>query len=153
MSTIANPWSRKISWTVRVVRCALLLATSGFLLRSAFVTSFSTLFGSRDSVVQMWDVVETWTGLLLLPVCGLAVSRLRVADWAAVFTSAIAVSIFAAQEALILVDRFSDQTYLLNNQYLLAYSPIPPLVVAVCAVIMSFVRLNRDSQEMPQWQY
>jgi len=54
----------------------------------------------------------------------------------------LAFSIFAAQALLLLVDRFSDQTYILLNPYLKESNPIFPLVISFVAITISILRLK-----------
>ena len=81
-------------------------------------------------------------GILLVPTSFAVLSRFRAATLASIALATTASSIFAAQALLVLVDRLSDQTYVLQNQFLTKANPILPLIVSLIALTATISRLK-----------
>ena len=136
--------SANVARMMKFAQCAALLTTSAFLFRSAAEASFSDFFNSQpNSLAAIWGNLETAAALLLVPTSFVVLTGLRFATLAAIGVTTLACSIYMAQEALVLVDRFSDQTYLLLNPYLKDANAILPLVISIFALTISISRLRR----------
>jgi hypothetical protein len=145
VTTIANSLSSSTSSNraIKFIQCAALLTTSVFLFRSGMAASLSNLFSSDpNSIAAVWGTLDTIVAFLLLPTSFAVLTRLWLASPAAVVLATLAFSVYAAQALLVLVDRISDQTYLLLNQYLNGSNPIFPLVISFIALTTSIWRMK-----------
>jgi hypothetical protein len=135
--------SDRFTRAAKFVQSATLLASAAFLFRSGMDASLSDLFSIHpNSIATIWGDLATTVALLLIPTSFAVLSRLRLATLIAIALSTLAISIYAAQALLLLVDRVSDQTYLLLNPYLKSLNPILPLSVSLIAMVTNIFRLK-----------
>jgi hypothetical protein len=107
------------------------------------VTSQSNLFSFHpNSIAAVWGNLDTIVAFLLVPTSFAVLTSLRPATLTAIVLVTLAFSVYAARTLLVLVDRISDQTYLLLNPYLKDSNPIFPLVVSFIALTISILRLK-----------
>jgi hypothetical protein len=107
------------------------------------VASLSNLFSFHpNSIAAVWGNLDTIVAFLLVPTSFAVLTSLRPATLTAIVLVTLAFSVYAAQTLLVLVDRISDQTYLLLNPYLKDSNPIFPLVVSFIALTISILRLK-----------
>ena len=141
-ATMNNPNSG-LNRILRWVHCAALLTTSIFLFRSGMSAALSNLFSFHhpNLIAAVWGDLDVIASLLLFPVSFAVLTKLRVAALLATILATLAFSVYAAQSLLIVVDHFSDQTYLLLNTYLRA-NPIIPLIVSFIALTISLLRIK-----------
>ena len=112
--------------------------------------SLSNLFKSRpNDTATLWGYLDTLVALMLIPSSIAILTRLRFANLTAICLATLACSIYAAQEALILTDKYSDQTYILLNSHLKDFNPILPLIVGIFALTISILRL-KNYQILPR---
>jgi len=145
VTAIANGSSTGTSFnrTAKFVQCAALLSTAAFLFRSGMVASLSNLFSFHpNSIATVWGNLDTVVALLLIPASAAVLTKLRLATLVAIVLAMLAFSIYAAQALLLVVDRVSDQTYLLLNPYLKSLNPIFPLFISLIALAISLTRLK-----------
>ena len=145
MTSIADSSSPSTSSnrTIKYAQSAALLLTAGFLFRSGMVASLSNLFSFHpNSSAAVWGNLDTIVALLLVPTSFAVLTSLRPATLTAIVLVTLAFSVYAAQTLLVLVDKISDQTYLLLNTYLKEINPIFPLVVSFVALTISILRLK-----------
>ncbi len=130
--------------TIRFVQSGALLATSVFLFRSGMIASLSNLFAFRhpNAIAAIWANLDTMVAILLVPIAFAVLTSLRPATLTAIFLLTVAFSVYAAQMLLILVDKGSDQTYLLLNAYLKELNPILALITSFIALTISILRLK-----------
>jgi hypothetical protein len=145
MSTAIAGTNRKtgLDRILRWIHCAALLITSIYLFRNGMVAALSNLFSFHhpNEIAAAWGNLDVIVSLLLFPVSFAVLSSLRVAALSAIGLATFAFSVFSAQTLLVLVDHFSDQTYLLLNPYLKA-NPIIPLIVSFIALTISLLRIK-----------
>jgi len=135
--------STNSSRTIKFVQSVTLLLTAGFLFERVVDASGSILFRfNPNPTAALWVYLDIAAGLLLIPTAFAIFSSVRFATLASIGLATLAFSIFAAQGLLLLVDRHSDQTYLLLNQYLKDSNPIFPLVISIIAITISILRLK-----------
>jgi hypothetical protein len=145
MTTTANSLSSSTSSNraIKFIQCAALLTTSVVLFRSGMVASLSNLFSSHpNSIAAVWGNLDIIVAFLLVPTSFAVLTRLWLASPAAIVVATLAFSVYAAQALLELVDRVSDQTYLLLNSYLKDSNPIFPLVISFIALTTSIWRMK-----------
>jgi hypothetical protein len=107
------------------------------------VASLSNLFSFHpNSIATVWGNLDTIVALLLVPTSFAVLTSLRPATLAAIVLVTFAFSAYAAQVLLVIVDRISDQTFLLLNPYLKEASPVLPLTVSFVALTLSILRLK-----------
>ena len=130
--------------TIKFVQSGALLATSVFLFRSGMAASLSNLFAFQhtNAIAAIWGNLDTMVAFLLLPIAFAVLTSLRPATLAAIALLTLALSVYLAQMLLILVDKVSDQTYLLLNAYLKEVNPVLPLVISFSALMISIFRLK-----------
>jgi hypothetical protein len=140
---IMNNPKFRINRILRWIHCAALLTTSIFLFRSGMFAALSNWFSFHhpNLIATVWGEVDVIASLLLFPVSFAVLTKLRVAALSATLLSTLAFSVYATQTLLIVVDHFSDQTYLLVNPYLRS-NPIIPLVVSFIALTISLLRIK-----------
>jgi hypothetical protein len=107
------------------------------------VASLSNFFSFHPNpIAGVWGNLDTIIAFLLVATSFAVLTNLRPATLAAIVLATLAFSIYAAQALLILVDRISDQSYLLLNPYLKEVNPIFPLAVSFIALTISILRLK-----------
>jgi hypothetical protein len=99
------------------------------------------LFHRPNLIAGAWGDFDITASLLLFPVSFAVLTTLRIAALWATLLSMLAFSIYVAQTLLIVVDHFSDQTFLLVNPYLRTNSIIP-LTLSFIALIISLYRIK-----------
>ena len=129
--------------TSRWIHCAALLTTCIFLFRNGIVAALSNLFSFHhpNGIAAAWGNLDVIASLLLFPVSFAVLTNLRIVALSAIFLATLAFSVFSAQMLLVLVDHFSDQTYLLLNPYLKT-NPIIPLIISFIALTIGLLRIK-----------
>jgi hypothetical protein len=147
--TIAVNWKMP-NRLIKLIQVSALAFTAFFLLRLGLTAlPFFERF-SQSNTQATWSNVGLIAGALLVPTTFAVLSRFRVATIVAISLATIAFSMFAAQALLALVDRLSDQTYILQNQFLTQSNPILPLFVSLIALTASIARLKTYSISLRQ---
>jgi hypothetical protein len=131
------------SRTIKYVQSVALLLTAGFLFKSGMVASLSNLLSFHpNSIATIWGDLDTIIALMLVPTSVAVLTSLRSATLTAIVLVTLAFSVYATQSLLVLIDRISDQTYLLLNPYLKEVNPVFPLVISFIALTISIMRLR-----------
>jgi hypothetical protein len=129
--------------TFKYAQSAALLLTAGVLFRSGMVASLSNLFSFHpNSIAAVWGNLDTIVALLPVPTSFAVLTSLRPATLTAIVLVTLAFSVYAAQTLLVLVDKISDQTFLLLNSYLKEVNPVLPLTISFVALTFSILRLK-----------
>jgi hypothetical protein len=107
------------------------------------VASLSNLFSFHpNSIAAVWGNLDTIVALLPVPTSFAVLTSLRPATLTAIVLVTLAFSVYAAQTLLVLVDKISDQTFLLLNSYLKEVNPVLPLTISFVALTFSILRLK-----------
>jgi hypothetical protein len=107
------------------------------------VASLSNLLSFHpNSIATIWGDLDTIIALMLVPTSVAVLTSLRSATLTAIVLVTLAFSVYATQSLLVLIDRISDQTYLLLNPYLKEVNPVFPLVISFIALTISIMRLR-----------
>jgi hypothetical protein len=129
--------------TVKFAQSSLLLLIASFLFkRGVDAFRFDFIRWEPNPVGELWICLSIGTGLLLIPTAIAVLTTKRAATIISVGLATLAFSIFTAQALLLLVDRLSDQTYVLLNPYLKDSNPIFPLVISFVATMISILQLK-----------
>jgi hypothetical protein len=97
---------------------------------------------AQNPTATVWSYIGLIAGLFLMPIAFAVFTKLKAVTLMAIGLTTLAFSAFAAQALLLLVDRVSDQTYLLLNPYLKEVNPSFPLVLSFIALMISIMRLK-----------
>jgi hypothetical protein len=129
--------------TIKYAQSAVLLLTAGFLFRGGMVASLSNVFSFHsNSIAEVWGSLDTVVAFLLVPTSLAVLISLRPATLTAIVLVTLAFSVYATQTLLVLVDRISDQTFLLLSPYLKEVNPVVPLIISFVALTLSILRLK-----------
>jgi len=126
---------------LRFCLCALLVALAGYLGKSAWDASWANLQRvPPNRTAELWSNVDSLGMLASLASAIIILIRRMASIYFAIVVSVVGCSIYASQLLLQIVNRASDQTYLLTNPYL-AKPVLVPLAVSLISLAVGLARL------------